>query len=124
MEERFSCLDVLPISWTSGSGAEQRVCGTLLEVWSCGGVIQIDEPIAKGETFTISVHGAELEARVESYDHDEYGWYLKFGLTDPWFPGNYQPAYLMKPKSSEEAKAQGGGSRDRPAFELHHTITA
>ena len=64
MHERFWCLDALSISWTGGT--EQRVCGTLLEVWSSGGVIQTEEPIAKGETFTISVHGAQFEARVEN----------------------------------------------------------
>jgi hypothetical protein len=95
MEEHFSCLDVLPISWMSGSGTQQRVCGTLLEVWPSGGVLQIDEPIAKGGAFMIALPGALLEARVESYDQDEYGYYLRFGVTDPWFPANYQPPYLM-----------------------------
>jgi hypothetical protein len=93
MDERFWCLDALSISWTGGT--EQRVCGTLLEVWSSGGVIQTEEPIAKGETFTISLHGAQLEARVEKYERDEYGCYLEFRLAGPWFPANYEPPYLM-----------------------------
>ena len=95
MEERFSCLDVLPISWTTASGAQQRVCGTLLEVWSSGGIIHTYEPIAKGETFRIGVHGTQLEARVEKYERDEYGCYLEFRLAGPWFPANYEPPYLM-----------------------------
>jgi len=98
MGEHFSCLDVIPIRWRSGSGPERRVCATLLEVWSSGGVLQIDEPIAKGETFVIAVQGVQIEARVQSYDRDEYGYYLQFGLADPWFPAHYKPPYLMKTK--------------------------
>jgi hypothetical protein len=116
-------LDVLPISWTSNSGAEERVCGTLLEVWPSGGVIQTEEPIAKGETFKIGVNGTQLEARVENYEQDEYGCYLQFGLAEPWFPENYQPAYLMRLKSHEETESGGGKSSGQRPVELRHTIS-
>lgn len=94
MEQHFSCLDLFWISWTPALGGRQCTYGALLEIWPSGGVIQTDRSIGIGEAFLISVPGAQLEARVAGSDQDEYGCYLRFEVTDPWFPVNYQPPYL------------------------------
>jgi len=91
--ERFYCLDLLPIQ-TFPVNQLECVCGILLEIWPSGGVIHADEPMVKGQKFTISVKGGPVEAEVESSEQDGYGFYLAFKVKEPWFPGSYQPPYL------------------------------
>ncbi len=50
--------------------------------------------MVKGEKFTIHLDGAEIEAEVQGYEEDIYGYYIRFAVDDPWFPEPYQPSYL------------------------------
>ena len=93
MEQQFYCLDVVHIQ-TSPASRLECDCGVLLEIWHSGGVIHADEPMAKGQKFTISVDGRQVEAEVQGSQQDEYGFYLAFKVNAPWFPESYQPPYL------------------------------
>jgi hypothetical protein len=93
VEQQFYCLDCLPIQTFPASQLE-CVCGILLEIWPSGGLIHADEPMVKGQKFTISVNGSQVEAEIESSQQDGYGSYLAFKVSKPWFPESYQPPYL------------------------------
>ena len=79
---------------TAGSAPRECSCGILLEIWPSGGVIQADEPLEKGEKFTIHLPKAEIEAEVQDHEEDTYGSYIRFAVSSPWFPESYQPSYL------------------------------
>ena len=93
MEQQFYCLDLLPIRTFRANQLECN-CGILLEIWPSGGVLHADEPMVKGQKFTISVNGSQVEAEIESSQQDGYGFYLEFKVREPWFPESYQPPYL------------------------------
>ena len=93
MEQQFYCLDVVHIQ-TSRASRLECDCGVLLEIWRSGGVIHSDEPMAKGQRFKILVDGRQVEAEVQSFQQDEYGFYVAFKVNAPWFPESYQPPYL------------------------------
>jgi hypothetical protein len=50
--------------------------------------------MAKGEKFTIDLKDAAIEAEVQGYEEDMYGYYIRFAVNDPWFPESYQPSYV------------------------------
>ena len=93
MEQHFNCLDMLRIC-AAGSGQPWCECGILLEIWPSGGVLQSDKPLVTGEKFQIHLNAAEIEAEVQNYEEDGYGYYIRFAVQDPWFPESYQPSYL------------------------------
>ena len=93
MEQHFNCLDMLRIG-TVGNRQSQCDCGILLEIWPLGGVLQSDAHLEKREKFLIHLDGAEVEAEVQNCEEDNYGYYIRFVVNDPWFPQSYQPFYL------------------------------
>jgi hypothetical protein len=93
VEQHFNCLEMLRIR-TAGNPPQPCECGILLEIWPAGGVLQADNPMVKGEKFTIHLDGAEIDAEVQGYEEDIYGYYIRFAVSDPWFPKPYQPSYL------------------------------
>ena len=93
MEQHFNCLDVLRIG-AAGNSQPWCECGILLEIWPSGGVLQSDKPLVTGEKFQIHLDAGEIEAEVQNYEEDVYGYYIRFAVHDPWFPESYQPSYL------------------------------
>lgn len=108
MEQRFYCLDLLPIQ-TFPANQLECVCGILLEIWPSGGVIHADEPMVRGQKFTISVNGSQVEAEIESSQQDDYGFYLAFKVREPWFPESYRPPYLNVKTTGVQSKRPGRG---------------
>ena len=103
-QQHFFCMDVLHIKAAKGSGAHCD-CGVLLEIWPSGGILQSDEPLAKGERFTVSFDDGQVEAEAQGYEQDEFGYYIKFAVGEPWFPESYHPQYLQMNATHELAKA-------------------
>jgi hypothetical protein len=95
VEQQFYCLDMLPIR-TFPDKQLDCACGILLEISPSGGVIHADQPMTKGQKFSISVNGGTVEAEIESSEQDDFGFYLTFKVSKPWFPDSYQPPYLAE----------------------------
>jgi hypothetical protein len=102
-EPHFFCMDVLHIE--SAAASQPLTDGVLLEIWPSGGVIQADEPLQAGEKFTVAFEGGQVEAEVESYQQDAFGYYIQFAVSKPWFPDVYQPYYLKAPIQTHLAHA-------------------
>jgi hypothetical protein len=103
-EQHYSCMDVLHIKSSIGSEAHCD-CGVLLEVWSTGGLIHADEPLPRGEQFTVSYEGGQVDAEVVRYEQDEFGCYIEFAVRQPWFPDSYHPQYLQAQPETQFAHA-------------------
>jgi len=103
VEQQFYCLDLLPIQKCPDDQVE-CACGILLEISPSGGVIHADEPMLKGQKFTLSVKGSPVEAEIESTEQDRYGFYLTFKVRQPWFPESYQPPYLNAKAEAPQIK--------------------
>ena len=96
-EDRYACLDMLPISWESLTAATNRCqCAILLEIWSSGGLLQTGMAIPEGSVLTISAPGGSVHAHVSYCEQDDYGFLVHVAVDSPedWFPAAYQPAYL------------------------------
>jgi hypothetical protein len=100
-EPHFACLDLCDFRWTSESahaaGSENAV---LWEIWHTGGLFQIDRALPRDSTVVIggAFFDLQIEGTVSSSQQDEYGFLVEVRVNSPknWFPGAYQPPYLLR----------------------------
>jgi hypothetical protein len=95
-ETAHSCLDLLRISWGSNELEPKQTVGTLLEVSRSGGLLHIDEGIAPGTKVNIYLpDGQQISAEVQSFEQDEFGYYVALQISGAWFPVQYWPEYML-----------------------------
>ena len=95
-ETVHSCLDLLRISWGSENCALKQTVGTLLEVSRSGGLLHIDEAIAPGTKVSIYLEcNQQIDAEVQSFEQDEFGFYVALQTAGAWFPVQYWPSYML-----------------------------
>ena len=114
----FTCLDLLRFTWRPAPGKSEGGCGTLLEVWSSGGVLHTDDPIPKRTPFKIFAGDLEIDAKVSGSEHDEFGYYIRFAVSSRWFPSAYRPAYLSERESDGAEPVRKPSGSQRPAGAL------
>jgi hypothetical protein len=93
--DRYSCLDVLRVSWR-GASKTLCDCAILLEIWDSGGVLQTSNAIAEGSVVDVESPQGPVRARVTSCETDDYGCIVEIEV-DPgesWFPAGYNPPYI------------------------------
>lgn len=95
-ETAHTCLDLLRISWGADELEPKETVGTLLEVSRTGGLLHIDEGIAPGTKLKVYLpDDHQIEAEVQSFEQDEFGYYIALQISDAWFPVQYWPAYML-----------------------------
>ena len=103
---RYYCLDTLEATFEAGTGIRTE-SAILLEVWSGGGLLQVDSEVAVGSNVLLRsgpqsvVHGC-----VQSCQRDEYGCLIEFSVDseNAWFPAAYIPSYVKRPMGVENAR--------------------
>ena len=110
-EINHQCLDLLEITWFSDSGEQSEEFAALLEISRSGGILHTDCPIADGTRIRIRLdQTSAVDAEVEGYEQDQYGWYLKVKTTQPWFPNLFQPAFALSTASEREMQTSPDGT--------------
>jgi hypothetical protein len=96
-DDRFLCLDMVCVSWTSGSLKAYSECAIVMEIWRTGAILQTDAAIPGDAVVTLAAPGGPVHAKVSECTQDDYGFLVEVVLepSELWFPNSYQPVHLM-----------------------------
>jgi len=96
-DEHYLCLDMVCVSWTSGSLKASSDCAIVMEIWRSGAILQTDAAIPKACIITLAAPSGPIHATVSDCTQDDYGFVVEVVLepSEHWFPNAYQPVHLM-----------------------------
>jgi hypothetical protein len=96
-DEHFLCLDMVCVSWTSGSLKASSECAIVMEIWRSGAILQTDAAIPEDAVVTLAAPSGPVHAKVSECTQDDYGFLVEVVLqpSEQWFPNAYKPVHLM-----------------------------
>lgn len=96
-DEHFLCLDMVCVSWASGSLKAYSECAIVMEIWRTGAILQTDAAIPPDVVVTLAAPSGPVHAKVSECTQDDYGFLVEVVLppSEQWFPNAYKPIHLM-----------------------------
>src|SRR5438477_2423062 len=72
-DEHFLCLDMLCVSWSSGTVRASSECAIVMEIWRSGAILQTDAAIPKDAVVILAAPAGPVHAKVSDCLQDDYG---------------------------------------------------